>query len=458
MWLVVTAQLCGLWKRGYKVHSAQAGALEALSKRAAKKAHMGRSSRSKEGSFSLIPSGPAPHQFRLMGLPWVLWIPDPFASLPHQGIPHHQQQLHWEYTSGPSQTWTLQWGESGVTPLIQGRNMGTRAYLPAAQGRNASREFPSPETGAVCLALGTERKGGNWPFNWNFCSRFFPGRKKKRNSEAILASFSPKPGQSAGSQGEVTQTSDPLLLRLFPQRLCHMVLFCMRCLPQPPSGPPSLSGSHPLTVFLSPSPQPHTLLLPFPPPHQALLWFLMISPLFNHSGETGPKIENKRVLTWMGNRPARTTSSNNNVRVAIPQASPAPPGCGSFVSGGETGVGMIVKASAPKDLIGKKDIAWPDLKAFKPGYQGLGVSGRRGTLAGTGRTACLAAGRVGGKSARRQEMGGKHSQDTGASSCWISVGWCRTDGSKSLTSSLNEGRIPCLGFPSMFPSLQCSEL
>lgn len=369
----------------------------------------------------------------------------------------------------------------GSRPSIQGRNMGTRAYLPGSPGKECMQRVPFSRDRSCMPCPRNGKRRRKLALQLEFLFTLLSRKKKKKKSEAILASFSPKSGQSAGSQDEVTQTSDPLLIRLFPQRLCHMALFCMRCLPQPPSGPPRLSGSHPLTVFLSPSPQPHTLLLPFPLPHQALLWFLMISPLFNHSGEIGPKIENKRVLTWMGNRPARTTSSNNNGRVAIPQASPAPPamdrvspykpgavgttrvllrayhGQGSLVSGGETGVG-IVKAPAPKDLVGKKDISWPDLKALNLAIRGWGVSGRRGTLAGTGRTACLAAGRVGGKCARRQEMGGKHSQDTGASSCWISGGWCRTDGSKSLTSSLNEGRIPCLGFPSMFPSLQCSEL
>lgn len=77
----------------------------------------------------------------------------------------------------------------GSPPSTQGRNMGTRAYLPAAQGRNACREFPSPETGAVCPALGTEGEGGNWPFSWNFCSHFFPGRKKKNLKQFWLPSL-----------------------------------------------------------------------------------------------------------------------------------------------------------------------------------------------------------------------------------------------------------------------------
>lgn len=81
---------------------------------------------------------------------------------------------------------------------------------------------------------------------------------------------------------------------------------------------PSLGLPPPYCIFITLPSTPHALFCLFPPPHQALLWFLMISPLFNHSAEMGPKIENKAVLTWMGNRPTRTTSSNNNVLIAIP--------------------------------------------------------------------------------------------------------------------------------------------
>lgn len=71
-----------------------------------------------------------------------------------------------------------------------------------------------------------------------------------------------------------------------------------------------------LAVFSSASSRPTCSRLPFPPPHQALLWFWMISPLFNHSGEIGPKIENKRMLTWVGSRPARTTPRSSRVLIA----------------------------------------------------------------------------------------------------------------------------------------------
>lgn len=74
--------------------------------------------------------------------------------------------------------------------------------------------------------------------------------------------------------------------------------------------------------FYHPPRSPTSLFLPFPPPHQTLLWFLMISHLFNHSSEMGPKTENKPVSTWLGNRPARTTSSNN-VLIALHYTLPA---------------------------------------------------------------------------------------------------------------------------------------
>lgn len=105
----------------------------------------------------------------------------------------------------------------------------------------------------------------------------------------------------------------PLLIKLFPQRLGHTGLFASA------TGSSSVQAAGPqdspfLTVFYHPPLYP----MPFPPPIRLCCGFLMISPLFNHSGEIGPKIANKRVLTWMGSRPARTTSSDNSVLIPGP--------------------------------------------------------------------------------------------------------------------------------------------
>ena len=68
------------------------------------------------------------------------------------------------HSSDPLWNQTLQRGESEVSPLCPGEeNVGTRRPLPAAQGRNAHKRFPCPETGAVCPALGTEGEGGTGP-------------------------------------------------------------------------------------------------------------------------------------------------------------------------------------------------------------------------------------------------------------------------------------------------------
>lgn len=146
---------------------------------------------------------------------------------------------------------------SKVSLLRQGEECGRPArFSQQPQSGRHTRGSSSPKRGTACPAPRNGVGRENRPFSQNFCSRFFPGEKKK--SGAILASFSYKSGQLTGSQGEVIWASAPLLRKFFPKD-CHMVLFCIRCLLRLWSGLSRLQVSHVLTVSLPPAPQPHML-------------------------------------------------------------------------------------------------------------------------------------------------------------------------------------------------------
>ena len=155
------------------------------------------------------------------------------------------------------------------------------------------------------------RGGGYRPFGWNLCSRLFPGTTATTTTKNLWSTFGfPLTSQDSRPvpRVELSGLQPPLLIQLFPKDCHSVLLYIHSCF----SSCPGFPIARMLTVILSPSPQPHTLISTCASALTVFvcLFFLMLtSPLFNHSGEIGLKIENKRVLTRKGNRSARTTTS-----------------------------------------------------------------------------------------------------------------------------------------------------
>lgn len=166
----------------------------------------------------------------------------------------------------------------------------TSAPLRHPRNRMQTHGFSSPEKGAACPTPEMKRKAGNWPFSWNFSSCYFPGEKKRFWSN--LGFFLLQIRTIDSSQSEVIWTQ-PLSVKHFPKDSAIWSCFAStvyRSLAWA-TGP---WYPHSLTVFLSPSPTPRILISAFSSDRKTLMWFLIISPLFNHSSEIGPKIENQR--------------------------------------------------------------------------------------------------------------------------------------------------------------------
>lgn len=117
----------------------------------------------------------------------------------------------------------------------------------------------------------------------------------------------------------------PLLIKHFPQRLAIWSCFASA------TGSSSVGLSLAYRVFITLPSIPHVQFCLFLSPIRLCCGFLMISLLFNHSGEIGPKIANKSMLMWMGSRPARTTSSNSGALIPSP-SHPSWPICGHSVT------------------------------------------------------------------------------------------------------------------------------
>lgn len=212
-----------------------------LTKRAGKKARLSRSSSGNQASSPLLPPAPALGYFRLLDLSWVLWVPAPFRSLLHQGIPP------------TTTTMTLPWLIRVPDPL-QGA-YPTSAPLRHPRNRMQTHGFSSPEKGAACPTPEMKRKAGNWPFSWNFSSCYFPGEKKRfwSNLGFFLLQI-----RTIDQFPEWSYLDSAPFRKALPQRFCHMILFCIHRLPQPSLGYWSLVSSLTDCIFITLPYAPHT--------------------------------------------------------------------------------------------------------------------------------------------------------------------------------------------------------